>query len=333
LNGIRNINSVKNSFSSKEEVPELRTEEDFSQQNKDTPSQKQTKASNIFKHMQLQLSVCLVIFLSILLLKTINNNFYASVRAGTFEKSYRYTNLYDINTRLDALASQNKFLAFILGRSSESVPVFNQNEQVSFEEKTDIQEEEESSQITQTLVSPNSYSPFSEIAFIDEPGLLSSTEEDDTKAQVQSSQTTKKFPEYDTVVHDIPCTYYNPVKSYITSYFGIRKDPITKNPSFHTGVDIGIKTGTDIISPMDGTIEKTGYSSVWGNYILVNHQNGFETFYAHLSKIKVKKGQKVFAKTLLGLSGNTGRSTGPHLHFEVHYNGVYQDPLLYFDFK
>ncbi len=295
MNGIRNINSSNdNGVSHKKEIPQLRTDEEFLKENDNNQPEKESKAGNFFKYLQLQLSVCLVIFLGILLIKTINGNFYATVRAGTFEKSYRYTNLYDINTRLDALASQNKFLAFILGRSSDTAPVFKQDAQESLPKESEEAENEqaESSQLTQTLTSPNIYSPLTPITLIDDIELSTSLEEDDTKAQeqTQSTQTPKKIPEYDTVVHKISGTYYNPVKSYITSKFGVRKDPITKNASFHTGVDIGIVTGTEIISPMNGTVTKTGYSSVWGNYILVDHNNGFETFYAHLSKIKVKKG-------------------------------------------
>ena len=112
-----------------------------------------------------------------------------------------------------------------------------------------------------------------------------------------------------------------------TSPYGYRIDPIKKVKAFHTGTDMACPTGTPIFAAMSGTVSYTGVSSVFGNYVIVSHPNGYQTLYAHMSKILVKKGQSVGQDTKLGLVGSTGYSTGPHLHFTVYKNGKIVDPM------
>ena len=113
----------------------------------------------------------------------------------------------------------------------------------------------------------------------------------------------------------------------LTSRFGPRKDPFTGVASSHTGIDMACPTGTPIRAAMSGTVVYAGWSNVFGNYVIINHGNGYQTLYGHMSKIIAKKGQSVDSSTKIGLVGSTGYSTGPHLHFTVYKNGKLVDPL------
>ncbi|MFS1511284.1 M23 family metallopeptidase [Chengkuizengella sp. SCS-71B] len=113
----------------------------------------------------------------------------------------------------------------------------------------------------------------------------------------------------------------------ITSTFGYRRDPFTNALSFHTGLDIGAFYNDPVFAAADGSISYTGYDRVYGNQININHSNGVITRYMHLNKILVQSGQKVKKGQKIGLVGSTGRSTGPHLHYEIVKNGERQNPL------
>ena len=116
-------------------------------------------------------------------------------------------------------------------------------------------------------------------------------------------------------------------RGVITSSFGARLDPFTgRSVKFHGGIDIGAPYGTDVFAARTGTVETTGWSDIYGNYIIVVHDSTWETLYGHLSKISVSKGQKVKVGETIGLVGSTGMSTGPHLHFETRRRGVATDP-------
>ena len=122
-----------------------------------------------------------------------------------------------------------------------------------------------------------------------------------------------------------------PVKGgYLNSSFGYRKDPIDNVTRFHQGQDITVKSGTPIHSPADGIVKRAYYAGGFGNHIKLDHGNGYTTLFAHLSKIKVKHGQKISRGEIIGLTGNTGRSTAPHLHYEIHHYGESKNPLDYF---
>jgi murein DD-endopeptidase MepM/ murein hydrolase activator NlpD len=122
-----------------------------------------------------------------------------------------------------------------------------------------------------------------------------------------------------------------PVESgYLNSSFGYRKDPMDGEVRFHYGQDITVNTGETVLAPANGTIKEARYMGGYGKMIKIDHGYGYTTLYAHLSKIYVKKGQKIKRGEKIGLSGNTGRSTAPHLHYEVHQYGTPQNPLDYF---
>ena len=112
-----------------------------------------------------------------------------------------------------------------------------------------------------------------------------------------------------------------------TSPFGYRIDPISGVRSFHTGTDMACPTGTPILAAMSGKVVKTGQTRVYGNYVILDHGNGYQTVYMHMSKIIASKGQWVSQGTRIGLVGSTGYSTGPHLHFTVYKNGKLVDPM------
>ncbi len=120
-----------------------------------------------------------------------------------------------------------------------------------------------------------------------------------------------------------------PTKGWLSSRFGYRISPFTQRKEMHKGIDISSRLNTPIIAPADGIIIKTGWNGSFGRMISIRHGNGYITKYAHLNKILVKKGQAVKRGDKLGLVGQTGRSTGPHLHYEVHLKGVPVNPLHY----
>lgn len=119
----------------------------------------------------------------------------------------------------------------------------------------------------------------------------------------------------------------------ITSYFGYRKDPISRKRSYHSGIDIGADRGDPVYAAGAGKVVETGYNRSEGYYIVISHGSGLKTKYKHLSKINVKRNQEVYRGDTIGKVGNSGRSTGPHLHFEVIKGGKEVDPLLYVSTK
>jgi len=120
-----------------------------------------------------------------------------------------------------------------------------------------------------------------------------------------------------------------PARGYRTRGFGMQSDPFTGYKRFHAGIDIGNKTGTPIYATADGVVQSTSRGSDLGKLITINHGYGYKTRYGHLSKIEVKRGQKVRRGDLIGLMGSTGYSTGPHLHYEVRKDGKAVNPLEY----
>ncbi|HOT58101.1 MAG TPA: M23 family metallopeptidase [Spirochaetales bacterium] len=118
-----------------------------------------------------------------------------------------------------------------------------------------------------------------------------------------------------------------PIRGYITSWYGWRRDPITNARSFHTGLDIGAPLGTPVRAAMDGTVIAVNFSTGMGNYIIIKHRSGYKTLYAHLKSAVVSVGDYVTTSNVIGYVGNTGYSTGPHLHFTVYKNGYTINPM------
>ncbi len=120
-----------------------------------------------------------------------------------------------------------------------------------------------------------------------------------------------------------------PADGWITSYFGQRISPYLGKLKMHEGLDVGAPYGTPVSAPADGIITFSGEKAGFGKFVQVDHGYGIETIYAHNQSLHVKPGQKVKRGTLLAQVGNTGHSTGPHLHYEVRVNGIAVDPLYF----
>lgn len=120
-----------------------------------------------------------------------------------------------------------------------------------------------------------------------------------------------------------------PVPGVITSRFGQRIDPINNNPAYHQGVDIRGKMGAELTATADGVVIIQSSDKGNGRYILLDHGNGFRTKYAHLKKSLVSKGEAVKRGQVIGLVGNSGRSTGPHVHYEIHFDDKIVNPTKF----
>ncbi len=116
----------------------------------------------------------------------------------------------------------------------------------------------------------------------------------------------------------------------ITSKFGNRIHPITGKPNYHGGVDIGAPKNTQIHAARGGVVTISTYGSSYGNYVVIQHDNGYSSLYAHMNSRAVKEGDVITQGQVIGYVGTTGSSNGYHLHFEIRLNGVRQDPISYY---
>ena len=123
--------------------------------------------------------------------------------------------------------------------------------------------------------------------------------------------------------------YVAPLSGTVASGFGYRIHPVMGGTQFHYGVDIDAPEGTAVRCFADGTVGVVGESTLLGKYVTIHHQNGFSTLYGHCSQVAVTSGQKIHAADPVAEVGNTGESTGPHLHFELCRDGVYLNPVYY----
>lgn len=117
---------------------------------------------------------------------------------------------------------------------------------------------------------------------------------------------------------------------YVSSYYGYRKNPSTEREELHRGIDIAVPEGTEVYAAHTGIVTTAAYNSHYGKYIEITDSKGIVTKYAHLSSMKVDVGQTVEKETVIGTTGNTGSSTGSHLHLEVLFEGIYYNPIFYF---
>ena len=135
--------------------------------------------------------------------------------------------------------------------------------------------------------------------------------------------------------HGLVQQFYTPLDlywyNYVSSYYGYRINPVTGEEQLHRGVDIAVPVGTGVLAAMDGTVTAAAYDSHYGNYVVIEDGNGYCTKYAHMDTLSVSAGQTVKHGDAIGTTGNTGSSTGSHLHIECLYNGEYYNPLFYFE--
>ncbi len=120
-----------------------------------------------------------------------------------------------------------------------------------------------------------------------------------------------------------------PVIGVVRSTFGGRSDPFSGEGAFHTGIDLQAVTGTPVHATGDGVVESAGWSGRYGKRVVIDHGNGIQTYYAHLSKLRVVPGEEVRRGEVIALSGSTGHSTGPHVHYEIRLGGTPVNPYRY----
>lgn len=135
------------------------------------------------------------------------------------------------------------------------------------------------------------------------------------------------LPQQDEAVNDLGILFSYPVEGAgISNSFGSRTHPVTGEVTFHLGIDFAAEEGTPIAAVADGKVIKTGNDMVCGNYIVLLHENGDATYYAHCSDITALEGESVKRGEQIATVGNTGNATGPHVHFAVSRNGDYIEP-------
>lgn len=332
--------------------------------------------------------ICGIVFLILLLIKTVNGNFYNDMESKITGSGFGKSNLSDINTKIGEAIKTNSFISKLFGNdgaayvfswfkgssnsssisSSSSASISSSAESSSASEdassgsassssgsssqvsgassKAASSNKSSSSKASSSSSGVSSRVSFGESAgtgdglifqygYVDSSiikayGLLGEIENED-EGIIIPDKNSKELPSNVSLKKvTAPEKVYKPVSGgRLSSKFDFREDPFTGEYIFHTGIDIGIAQGTTVKAAMSGTVLSTGTSSVGGKYIKLEHKNGFITYYGHLSSISVKKGANVKANAKIGLSGNTGRSTGPHLHFEIRQNSIRLNPLLY----
>jgi septal ring factor EnvC (AmiA/AmiB activator) len=164
--------------------------------------------------------------------------------------------------------------------------------------------------------------------------LMASIQQDLGDLQAKAIQQEKSFQELTETMHNRQSLWAStpsiwPTTGWLTSGFGNRVSPFTGRAAMHNGIDIAARQDTPVIAPAAGVVSYFGFDSGLGKLIKVNHGYGMVTYYGHLSKVTVKIGQKVKRGDIIAYVGNTGLSTGPHLHYEVYVNDVPMNPMKY----
>ncbi len=157
------------------------------------------------------------------------------------------------------------------------------------------------------------------------PRALAAIDESLTNLTRRSAQLEEFYRDQTLVLASTPSIW--PVRGYLSAGFGNRKDPFTGQRDFHAGIDISTPIGTRIFAPADGVVLSAAVQGAYGNSIMMDHGFGVVTRYGHLDAYAVRPGQRVHRGDLIGFVGNTGRSTGPHLHYEVWVRDQAQNPI------
>lgn len=175
---------------------------------------------------------------------------------------------------------------------------------------------------------PGSETQFTELTSMESPKALASRLDrlsaEATRQEQSLQELQAYFQDQKSLLASTPSVW--PTRGWVTSDFGQRLDPYTADRVQHGGMDIAAPHGKEVIAPSDGTVVFAGLEGGYGNVIVIDHGYGIKTRYGHLSKMLVKAGDKVKRGTQIAAVGNTGRSTGPHLHYEVRVNGIPQNP-------
>jgi len=158
--------------------------------------------------------------------------------------------------------------------------------------------------------------------------VLAAVEAFQTAQQAYVGYATPETVSYSNLV--IPFAYSSPVSGVKSSGFGYRVHPIEGEVRFHYGTDYAAEEGTPITAFADGQVTMTGYEKGYGNFVEVTHSDGWKTLYAHCSEVNVNWWQDVKMGEVIALAGETGETTGPHLHLELSCNGYYTNPEFFF---
>ena len=127
--------------------------------------------------------------------------------------------------------------------------------------------------------------------------------------------------------------WINPAEGTVTSSCGERENPVLNKMEFHNGIDIAVVTGTEVVAVRSGVVTVIRTSATFGKVLEYETADGYKVMYAHLSEVLVKKGEKIKQGDIVAKSGNTGLSTGPHLHYSLWKDGTLLDPMEYVDLK
>jgi murein DD-endopeptidase MepM/ murein hydrolase activator NlpD len=158
-------------------------------------------------------------------------------------------------------------------------------------------------------------------------GSLNTMDHELTSLTQRSAQLAEFYKDQTTMLASTPSVW--PVRGYFSGGFGKRADPFTGQRDFHTGIDVSTPIGTRVQAPAEGVVVSCGDKGAYGLTIIIDHGFGVVTRYGHLSGFNVKAGQRVRRGDVIGFVGNTGRSTGPHLHYEVWVRDQAQNPIHY----
>lgn len=158
------------------------------------------------------------------------------------------------------------------------------------------------------------------LTFLSFPTVIHAQKEADVIYTAQKNDSAVAEENEDQIT-DLKPIFITPMQGIITSRFGYRSS------GFHHGLDIANQWGTNIVAIADGTVTEADWkNSIYGYTVVIDHGNGWESLYGHCGMLTVKAGQKVSAGDIIAIEGSTGRSTGPHLHLEIHKDGVFLNP-------
>ncbi len=265
---------------------------------------------------------------------------------------------YKSNTNINELQEENKNLKknlLILSQNTEELRqamnnLKNTNQEIRhiLGEDTNNNDQEDNNEIQITSILDYNYSVLKQgipmggndlnLYYYDTDKLLNridenaeKVEENIKKQQVVQEKLREDAVDYKELQRSIPTRWplVNDNDSYISSNFGWRTDPISSQQEYHEGLDIAVWYHNSVIATAAGRVSFVGWENGYGYSVEIDHGHGYKTFYAHLNEIIVDKGDKVKEGSKIALSGNTGRSTGPHLHYEIRVNGVPKNPRNY----
>jgi murein DD-endopeptidase MepM/ murein hydrolase activator NlpD len=175
---------------------------------------------------------------------------------------------------------------------------------------------------------PTSDTQFTQLTSTEKPealmGRLDKLSAEATRQEQSLQELQAYFQDQKSLLASTPSIW--PARGWVTSDFGSRLDPYTAERVMHQGLDIAAPHGKEVYAPSDGTVVFAGLEGGYGNVLVIDHGYGIKTRYGHLSRLMVKAGDRIKRGSLIAAVGNTGRSTGPHLHYEVRVNGIPQNP-------